>query len=1469
MKKQLMTLWMLLLFVSIMSAQTVSRLVIINASTNAEIKDLPSSGETIDLDVNPLINFRAVTDPEPLTSGKCVFKLTYPDGQVYTHSEGTAVYACFGDYSGNYLDWESGFENPPAIQAGDYTLEVTPGSGTLSSYAFTVKKTNTSGGEEGTGDPLNIAEGEVLITGETKQWHNITLNFGGAELSETSATNPFSDYRLQVDFTNGTKTLSVPGYFAADGNAANTAASSGNVWKVHFCPPETGEWDYTVSYLSGDDIAIADDLSAGSAISSLNGKTGNITVNPSDKTGRDFRSRGRLSYVDKHYLQLAGSGEYFLKVGPDSPENFLAYNDFDNTPNSGSRRKSYAAHLNHWRNSDPTWRSDKGKAIIGTLNYLASKGLNSFSFLTMNINGDDKNVYPYINTSNKTQFDVSKLDQWAIVFEYAQSIGLHLHFKTQECENERLLDDGDTGIERKLYYRELIARFGHNLALNWNLGEENGAIFRVNNGKPVQSDAQRIAMAEYFHQADPYQNHIVLHTAPGDYDRIYTPLLGDKSKLTGLSVQTDWANVYNATNTWLEKSKNAGKQWVVANDEQGPATWGVPSDDFVSGQDSKGNTVPNKHQIREKVLWGNLMAGGAGVEYYFGYDWSSSSDLTSQEFTSRNDSWEYCKHAYDFFNQYIPFWEMTANNSLTSGGHCLAKANAVYVVYLPSGGTANVNLGSGTYSVSWYNPKSGGELTAGLNAITGGSSQSIGNSPDTSQDWIALIRESNFSHNGNSSAPLDVIELPEEPEELPAECGDPITLSSFNDFLVYQNIDGYKNAYKDNGNQCLAINAVQFKNEYAAAQTIFNGESGAYNITLTTLTEIDGESSYRLWVNNVLVGEYQNPETTTDYAPSTFSWANVTVNNGDVIQVDFNSHSNDKVLEGDGSGNYAYSRGRWTSVRLGPVCTDCTGAYIEEDGVVVIEPENVELHADWRKRPSDYLTDPTMAGSKGNGWIEWTGPEKFATTLDDAQVNGISTITFIIEKEGDYTFRWRSKQYNAGQAGDQGNDTYVKFETGTPVEMTGSKGAKYTLNKFTKAWVQSKQVWSWATNFEPHHGEFVYSPKVHYTAGTHQIKIGGRSKGHSIDRIVLFHDDVDWSETTFTNLSESKREGCDGGSTPIVPVADLYTAYDTVYVFNNDDYSLRTTLKPDNASDRSINWFTRNSAVANVSDQGMISAQSIGETMITAISNDNAEIQDSCLVIVLEDKPRNMLVKDGWTAIFADSESTAADGDARLKEHAIDGDLSTFWHTEWKNNKPALPHEIQVDFGAEQSVDFIDYYPRQDAYGPNGAIGVYEVYLSNSTSNWGNPVKKDYIRYAKNASQTDYKDMQRIFLANTASGRYLKLKALTEAQNDPTKPLTAIAELELWAYGTANDVSGLDDQQISVYPNPFNSVLNVKSDSQLSGLKVFSIDGRAVYQCNETKNEYEITSANFKPGVYVITVLDGNSMPFTQKVIKN
>jgi len=60
--------------------------------------------------------------------------------------------------------------------------------------------------------------------------------------------------------------------------------------------------------------------------------------------------------VGKRYLWLAGSEEYFLKIGTDSPENLLAYDDFDNTPNHLDLRKQYKNHTKDWRNvRNPRW----------------------------------------------------------------------------------------------------------------------------------------------------------------------------------------------------------------------------------------------------------------------------------------------------------------------------------------------------------------------------------------------------------------------------------------------------------------------------------------------------------------------------------------------------------------------------------------------------------------------------------------------------------------------------------------------------------------------------------------------------------------------------------------------------------------------------------------------------------------------------------------------------------------------------------------------------------------------------------------------------------------------------------------------------------------------------------------------------------------------------------------------------------
>jgi hypothetical protein len=596
----------------------------------------------------------------------------------------------------------------------------------------------------------------ATISGERETWHSITLTFEGPQSSETASPNPFTDYRLETIFrkSGSSREYKVPGYFAADGNAAESGANSGNKWRVRFAPDEPGQWNYRVSFRKSSGIAISEER--GDSAGYMDGESGSFDISASTKQAPDLRSKGRLEVVGEHYLRFAGTGEYFMKAGADAPENMLAYDDFDATPNVKNWRKSWAPHLQDYSKDadDLLWgpNRDKGKALLGGINYLSSKGMNVFSFLTFNIDGDDHNVYPYLLSADEAdyvayaadnkgkeakgwdnyfhhdRFDCSKMDQWERVFAYGDRKGMYLHFKTSEAENCFKMDGGDLGPERKLYYRELIARYGHHLALNWNIGEES-----------TQSTEQIVDIAAYIREIDPYKHQIVLHThgKESDYEKHYRPLLGDASVLTGLSMQTnqpDFSRVHGAVAEWVKASAATGKKWVVACDEPGDATHSLVTD----AED------PTHDIARKNALWGTLMAGGAGVEWYFGYK-HPESDLTCQDWRSRDNMWDQCRYALDFFKKSaIPFWEMANDNGLSSNedSYCFAKEGEVYVVYLKNGGETELNLNSfkGKFKVSLYNPRTG-EYAGKRKTIQGGRKVSLGAPPsEGKQDWVVLVR---------------------------------------------------------------------------------------------------------------------------------------------------------------------------------------------------------------------------------------------------------------------------------------------------------------------------------------------------------------------------------------------------------------------------------------------------------------------------------------------------------------------------------------------------------------------------------------------------------------------------------------------------------------------------------------------------------------------------------------------------------
>ena len=578
------------------------------------------------------------------------------------------------------------------------------------------------------------AGGTAKMTGELKKWHRVTLTFDGPDTAEDATPNPFTDYALQVTFRRGAKRTEVTGYYAADGNAGETGATKGGKWRVHFVPDEEGEWTWSADFRAGRNIAILR-RSMGKP-TSFHGASGTFDIAPTDKTGRDLRGKGLLRYVGKGHLQFAETGEFYLKGGADSPENFLGYVDFDGTHDTAGHKRNqqskflhrYEPHVRDFRPGDPTWRGGKGKGIIGALNYLASKGMNSVYFLTYNIDGGDgKDTWPWTSPTERFRFDCSKLDQWEIVFSHMDRMGIQLHVITQETENDQGLDKGNLGPTRMLYYRELVARFAHHLAVTWNLGEEN-----------TNTDAQRKAFGTYLHAFDPYDHPVVLHTFPGKYEQVYRPLLGFAG-MEGLSVQTnaDVKVIPGITRQWAQRSARAGRPWVICIDEPGSAQAGALPD----------RDDPNHDEMRTWALWGNLMAGGAGVEWYFGYKYAHS-DLNCEDWRSRDRLWDQTRYAIEFFQQHLPFTEMRSADDLTSATDdlCLAKPGAVYAIYLPRGGTTDVKLPPGTFTVHWYNPRRGGALQSGsVRQLTGGA-KSIGKPPaDTNKDWVVLVKRTAIS----------------------------------------------------------------------------------------------------------------------------------------------------------------------------------------------------------------------------------------------------------------------------------------------------------------------------------------------------------------------------------------------------------------------------------------------------------------------------------------------------------------------------------------------------------------------------------------------------------------------------------------------------------------------------------------------------------------------------------------------------
>ncbi len=89
---------------------------------------------------------------------------------------------------------------------------------------------------------------------------------------------------------------------------------------------------------------------------------------------------------------------------------------------------------------------------------------------------------------------------------------------------------------------------------------------------------------------------------------------------------------------------------------------------------------------------------------------------------------------------------LVGNEKHDNSRYCFAKANEMYLVYLPDGNTTmlDVSKAAGQFTVEWFDPRNGGAMKKGtVTTIKGGAPASLGMPPDNpNEDWLAVVRRS-------------------------------------------------------------------------------------------------------------------------------------------------------------------------------------------------------------------------------------------------------------------------------------------------------------------------------------------------------------------------------------------------------------------------------------------------------------------------------------------------------------------------------------------------------------------------------------------------------------------------------------------------------------------------------------------------------------------------------------------------------
>lgn len=162
------------------------------------------------------------------------------------------------------------------------------------------------------------------------------------------------------------------------------------------------------------------------------------------------------------------------------------------------------------------------------------------------------------------------------------------------------------------------------------------------------------------------------------------------------------------------------------------------------------------------------------------------------------------------------------------------------------------------------------------------------------------------------------------------------------------------------------------------------------------------------------------------------------------------------------------------------------------------------------------------------------------------------------------------------------------------------------------------------------------------------------------------------------------------------------------------------------------------------------------------LSSDQFKIREGNDMYVVEIVITNPVLDTKKWTITANTEEPAEAAPNGRPEAIIDGDINSFWHSQWSGGWQDWPHIIIIDMKDRCEVLSIDYYGRQS--GGDANTKDMEFFVSDNQSDWKSIGKFEAKKTA---------DMQE-FETEEAEGRYLKVE-ITSSHDGSNN--TSIGEL--------------------------------------------------------------------------------------------